>query len=294
MPRAQRVLFVIGAEGTPEGRPRGGLIVIALVSKTFPVLRSRRHFASLAALALLTVATACERKSSEAKIEPPQAHEQEPADEQDTMPGLDHGLLQSPINILSNQTEAGHHEIAVNLHHAKPEFLENKGHTIELDFPRGSTIAFDGREFQLEQVHFHTPSEHQIDGITYPMELHVVNSIEPKTPDEPPRYLVLGFLYRMGDEDPFITSFLSQVPTEEGRAALEPRQVHVTVVDHALDFHFYHYRGSLTTPPYTETVEWLIAKEIQQASPEQVRQINGVEGDNARHVQALYGRSVDQ
>lgn len=257
-------------------------------------MKRRRYFTSLAALALLTVATACERKSGDAKVVPPKADEQGPADEQHTMPGLDHGLLQSPINILSNQTEAGHHEIAVNLHHAEPEFLENKGHTIELDFPRGSTIAFDGREYQLKQLHFHTPSEHQIDGITYPMELHVVNSIEPKTPDEPPRYLVLGFLYRMGDEDPFIASFLDQVPTEEKREALAPGQVHVTAVDRALAFHFYHYRGSLTTPPYTETVEWLVAKEIQQASPEQIRRINGIEGDNARHVQALYGRSVDR
>jgi len=64
--------------------------------------------------------------------------------------------------------------------------------------------------------------------------------------------------------------------------------------DRTLDLHFYHYRGSLTTPPHSETVEWLIAKEIQQASPEQVRRINQIEGDNARHVQALYGRAVDQ
>ncbi|MDH3623624.1 MAG: carbonic anhydrase family protein [Myxococcales bacterium] len=256
--------------------------------------KRHRYFTSFAALALLTLATACERETGGTKVEPAQADQQEPAGERNTMPGLAHGLLQSPINILSNRSEAGHHEIAVNLHHAEPEYLANKGHTIELDFPRGSTIALDGREYALKQVHFHTPSEHQIDGITYPMELHVVNSIEPKTPNEPPRYLVLSFLYRMGDEDPFIASFLSQVPTEEGVAVLAPRQVHVTLVDRALDFHFYHYRGSLTTPPFTETVEWLIAKEIQQASPEQVRRINQIEGDNARHVQPLYGRAVDR
>ncbi|MDH3727261.1 MAG: carbonic anhydrase family protein [Myxococcales bacterium] len=256
--------------------------------------KHHRYFASFAALTLLTVATACKRESRGAKVEPPQAAEQESAGEGSAMPGLDHGLLQSPINILSNRSEAGHHQIAVNLHHAEPEYMENRGHTIELDFPRGSTITFDGREYELKQLHFHTPSEHQIDGITYPMELHVVNLIEPKTPDDPPGYLVLGFLYRMGDEDPFITSFLDQIPTEEGREALEPRQVHVTVLDRTLDFHFYHYRGSLTTPPYTETVEWMIAKEIQQASPKQVRRIHQIEGDNARHVQPMYGRTVDQ
>jgi len=76
--------------------------------------------------------------------------------------------------------------------------------------------------------------------------------------------------------------------------ALEPGKVYVTVVDRARDFHFYHYRGSLTTPPFTETVEWMIAKEVQQASPEQVWRINQIEGDNARHVQPLYGCAVDE
>jgi len=55
----------------------------------------------------------------------------------------------------------------------------------------------------------------------------------------------------------------------------------------------YHYKGSLTTPPYTETLDWLVVKTIQQASPEQIRRINLIEGDNARRVQALYERKVE-
>ena len=210
-----------------------------------------------------------------------------------TLPGLDHGLLQSPVNILSTRAEGGHHDIALNLHGAEPAYLENKGHTIEIDFPKGSSITFDRREYQLKQLHFHTPSEHQIDGVTYPMEMHVVNSIDPKTPDDLPRYLVVGFLFRMGEEDPVIASFLDRVPDEKGREPLAPGTVYLAVEERDPDFEYYHYRGSLTTPPYTETVEWLIAKEIIEASPEQIRRINLLEGDNARRVQALYGRKVD-
>ena len=209
------------------------------------------------------------------------------------LPGLDHGLVQSPVNILTSQAEGGRHQVAINLHHADPKYLENKGHTIELDFPQGSSIAFDGREYQLKQLHFHTPSEHQIDGVTYPMEMHVVNMIEPKTPDDPPLYLVMSFLFRMGEESPFIKSFLDQVPDEEGGEELEPGTVDLTAGDDDLDYEYYHYRGSLTTPPYTETVDWLIVKEIEQASPEQIRRINLIEGDNARRVQAMYGRKVE-
>jgi carbonic anhydrase len=55
---------------------------------------------------------------------------------------------------------------------------------------------------------------------------------------------------------------------------------------------YYSYRGSLTTPPYTESVRWYIAKHIFEASPAQIEAINKLEGNNARHVQALFGRTV--
>ena len=248
---------------------------------------------TLAALATLTLLTACERREAKPDVDPEAAAEQEPKEQSDALPGLSHGLLQSPVNILSNRAEGGRHEVAINLHHAEPNYLENKGHTIQLDFQPGSSIVFDGREYQLKQLHFHTPSEHQIDGITYPMEGHIVNIIEPKTPKDPTRYLVVSFLFRMGDEDPFISSFLDQVPDEKGGEELEAGQVYLSPNDRNPNYEYYHYRGSLTTPPYTETVEWLIVKEIQQASPEQVRRIHQLEGDNARRVQALYGRKVE-
>ena len=248
---------------------------------------------TLAALATLTLLTACERREAKPDVDPEAAAEQEPKEQSDALPGLSHGLLQSPVNILSSRAEGGRHEVAINLHHAEPNYLENKGHTIQLDFQPGSSIVFDGREYQLKQFHFHTPSEHQIDGITYPMEGHIVNTIEPKTPEDPTLYLVVSFLFRMGDEDSFITNFLDQVPDEEGTEALEPGQVYLSPNDRNPDYEYYHYRGSLTTPPYTETVDWLIVKEIQQASPEQIRRIHLLEGDNARRVQALYGRKVE-
>ena len=249
--------------------------------------------ATLALLVALSLLTACECRQAKPAVAPEPAAKQESKEKRYALPGLDHGLVQSPVNILSGQAEGGHHEIAINLLHAEPDHLENKGHTIQLDFQPGSSVAFDGNDYQLKQFHFHTPSEHQIDGVTYPMEGHIVNMIEPKTPEDPPRYLVVSFLFRMGDVDPFISSFLDQVPSEEGGKDLEAGQVYLSPNDRNPDYEYYHYRGSLTTPPYTETVEWLIVKEIQQASPEQIRRIHLLEGDNARGVQALYGRKVE-
>ena len=248
---------------------------------------------TLALLATLALLTACECRQAKPAVESEPAGKQESKEKRDALPGLDHGLVQSPVNILTSRAEGGHHEVTINLHHAEPNHLENKGHTIQLDFQPGSSVTFDGREYQLKQFHFHTPSEHQIDGITYPMEGHIVNMIEPKSPEDPTLYLVVSFLFRMGDEDSFITSFLDQVPDEEGGEALEQGEVYLSPNDRNPDYEYYHYRGSLTTPPYTETVEWLIVKEIQQASPEQIRRIHLLEGDNARSVQALYGRKVE-
>jgi carbonic anhydrase len=248
---------------------------------------------TLALLAALTLLTACECRHEKPDVEPGATAKEEPKSAPNALPGLDHGLLQSPVNILSSRAEGGDHKVALNLHHAEPSYLENKGHTIELKFQSGSSTTFDGKEYALKQFHFHTPSEHQIDGITYPMEGHIVNMIEPESPEDPAHYLVVSFLFRMGDEDPFIRSFLDKIPDEKGGEELEAGQVYLSPNDRNPDYEYYHYRGSLTTPPYTETVDWLIVKEIQQASPEQIRRIHGLEGDNARHVQALYGRKVE-
>ena len=56
---------------------------------------------------------------------------------------------------------------------------------------------------------------------------------------------------------------------------------------------FYHYQGSLTTPPYTETVQWFIFKDIIEASPEQIKTISTIEGNNARHIQGVFTRVID-
>ena len=81
------------------------------------------------------------------------------------LPGLDHGLLQSPVNILSDETEPGKHKIKFG-GADEAEEVANLGTTVELSFGRGITTEFDGKVYELLQLHFHTPAEHLIDGIT--------------------------------------------------------------------------------------------------------------------------------
>lgn len=253
----------------------------------------------LSGLALVAlVALGCRSQRSEAPCECASDSDTETVEvdaELYALPGLDHGLVQSPVNILSGDAVHGKHRVALHYDHTAPNFIVNKGTTIELDFPTGASISYDGREYDLEQLHFHTPSEHQIDGVTYPMSMHVVNRMRDDLEDGKPHYLVIAILFKMGAENAFIGRFLEAVPPKPGTSAeLAPGVVYLEELfpGDAMP-HYYHYRGSLTTPPHTETVEWLVLKDVQDASPEQIRRINAIEGDNARHVQALYGRAVD-
>jgi len=214
-----------------------------------------------------------------------------------TLPDLDHGHAQSPVNMLTGETEVQSHEIVFATKHSRAEDIVNTGHSVQVDFEPGSTVTFDQKQYNLAQCHSHTPSEHQVDGVTYPMELHCV-SLLPQAPgsDAPPQYLVVGFLFKMGEENPFIAEFLNLVPESPEKVDMASNKIPIFIEDLTSQLsgreHYYHYRGSLTTPPYTETVTWLVVQRILAASAEQIQRINRLEGNNARHVQALYGRAV--
>lgn len=211
------------------------------------------------------------------------------------LPGLDHGLLQSPVNILSDQAERGKHTIE---YHGgdEAEVVTNQGTTVEVGFGQGITTEFDGHVYEFMQLHFHTPAEHLIDGVTYPMEMHLVHSRPGPTADGPPAYLVISILVRMGASNRFLAEFLDAVPSEAGESAQVAGVFFRDALPPSFNFdniRYYHYRGSLTTPPYSESVDWLVAKETIEAAPLQIQRIHVLEGDNARRVQTLYSREID-
>ena len=214
------------------------------------------------------------------------------------LPELDHGLIQSPINIRSFREETRNtHEITFN-YKDKIKAVENLGHTVQLDFEEGSTISYEGITYDFKQMHFHTPSEHLIDGITYPMEMHIVTMKPPKDKNGTPRYLVIGILFKEGKSNKFIDEFLNLIPKKEH--SLTPLKEGTVKLDDLFssdELHdvgnFYHYQGSLTTPPYTETVQWFVFKPIVEASPEQIITISTIEGNNARHIQGVFSRGID-
>jgi carbonic anhydrase len=209
------------------------------------------------------------------------------------LPSRSTGLRQSPIDIMTKDVEIGRHSVVPH-YGPSHEHIHNLGHTIQVDYDSGSYIEFEGEVYDLVQFHFHTPSEHRIDGMTFPMEVHLVHKRrEPE--GSVPHYLVIGALYKCGEKNRFLQQFIDTVPTQEHTdVELADTMIHVNeVLEEELN-HFYHYTGSLTTPPFTETVDWMVLERIFEASPEQIALINRIEGNNARHVHALDGRTVDR
>jgi carbonic anhydrase len=111
-----------------------------------------------------------------------------------------------------------------------------------------------------------------------------------------PKYLVVGALFKMGKENKFIESFINKIPDSENDTTLldkDPVYIDDLLKREEPFSDYYYYRGSLTTPPYTETVRWVIMKKVLEASPEEIQRINELEGNNARHVQAIFSRQIE-
>lgn len=168
--------------------------------------------------------------------------------------------------------------------------IANLGHTVQVSFAPGSTVEFDGRVYEFRQFHFHTPSEHHVDGLAYAMEMHMVHTLR----GDEHRYLVIALLFKHGPASAFLDEFIAAIPRREGSERVEPPGTVDISELLAADERYFHYEGSLTTPPYTEAVTWLVAEQPREASEAQVERFASVEGDNARAVQARNGRVVDE
>ena len=194
---------------------------------------------------------------------------------------------QSPINILTTRAEERQHKASLHYRSSK-EHIVNLGHTIEVDWDRGSSIEFDGDEYDLVQFHFHTPAEHLLDGMTYPMEVHLVHQAR----KDETQLLVVGALFKEGTSNPILERILPVVPRHAGEHLDLPDELDLNQLFER-DSGYYHYAGSMTTPPYSEVVKWLVLDGVHEASPEQIEAIAALEGDNARHIQEPRARAVE-
>lgn len=204
------------------------------------------------------------------------------------------GKRQSPINIVSSDSKHTNLSPIVFNYHPSTKTVVRPGHTIQVNYDAGNTIRYEGRIYDFKQFHFHTPSEHLVDGVTYPMELHMVHVLKQEG-NSTPVYLVIGLLFKEGKANPFIDKFINSIPDSTGATNhIANEYIDINeLLKQAGKLHYYHYDGSLTTPPYTETVNWFVVNHVFEASPEQIEKINSKEGNNARHIQEIEYRQID-
>lgn len=198
--------------------------------------------------------------------------------------------MQSPINIVPSSTVGAPHTIKAHYRTAK-ETIFNTGHTVKATLEGDNTIMFDGTTYHLDQFHFHTPSEHLINGEPFAAEVHLVHTgLNNKAGS--PEYLVVGILYEEAGEDSVLNAILSSIPKKEHTAS-EPLQTSVSTLLPPELHHYYHYQGSLTTPPFTESVNWIVLQKTRTLSNQQLQTLISLEGHNARPARARQDREIE-
>ena len=194
----------------------------------------------------------------------------------------DSGVQQSPID-LAGAIPAGGGGLELQWRPTDGEVVDN-GHTIQVNMDAGSTITLEGRRFSLLQFHFHLPSEHTVEGGSYPMEVHFVHQAEEGD------LAVIGVFMNAGDAHPAIQAIWDAIPgVDDAPAPLAAIDPNAFLPEGR---GYFRYAGSLTTPPCSEVVSWVVMSEAIAVSQGQVDAFAALYPMNARPVQPLNRRFI--
>lgn len=192
------------------------------------------------------------------------------------------GNNQSPVN-LQSAVDADLSPLEIN-YKDSPLRIINNGHTIQVNYQPGSFLTLDGEPYELLQFHFHHPSEHKVEEEALPMELHLVHK------GEKGNLAVIGVFLKEGKSNSTLQKVWKEMPNIKGS---EKTISNVNISASELlpeDQDYYRYFGSLTTPPCSETVNWIVLKEPVEISNQQVQKFSQIFPMNARPTQLVKRR----
>jgi carbonic anhydrase len=164
--------------------------------------------------------------------------------------------------------------------------IVNNGHTIQVNFKDGNNLILDNMVFKLKQVHFHAPSEHMIKGKAFAMEAHFVHA------DSKGNLAVIGVMFNEGKANIGLEKLWKQMPKNLDKPVnIVSRLLPSEMMPKNLDY--YRFNGSLTTPPCSEGVRWIVIKTPLTASKAQIEAFQNVmKHHNNRPVQEINGRII--
>lgn len=201
------------------------------------------------------------------------------------------GNHQSPIDIVTANTisqSSGLKASDINYNASTMiHDVTNNGHAIQYNFEnKDNYVNFGGKRYDLAQFHFHAASEHTVNGSHYPLVIHLVHVSDDK------QYVVFAMMVTEGKESNAFDFIESYLPVQAGETKTigQPHSFSKYI---ASDFEHYYYKGSLTTPPCTEAVDWFIFKKPIEVSAAQVKAIADLmPRNNFRPTQPLNDRKV--
>ena len=194
------------------------------------------------------------------------------------------GHAQSPVDIRKAVT-ATLPTLRWDYGTADPSIVNN-GHTVQVDLPPGQHLAIGDRRYDLVQFHFHTPSENAMQGRRAPMEVHFVHR------DEQGRLAVVAVLLRAGKHNEAFAPVFAHLPRGGERVTVEGLHLDLAALL-PRNFGYFRFQGSLTTPPCSEGVDWIVLKEPMTLGADQIRAFRRLFRANARPLQPIDGRTVE-
>ena len=196
------------------------------------------------------------------------------------------GKRQSPINIEDSTSLQGPAEPVQFEYRASNATVVNNGHTIQVDVQGENTITVRGSTYRLLQFHFHSPSEEQINFKRYPMVAHLVHK------NSEGQLAVVAVLLEAGVANALIDKVWTYMPLESSDRVRMPQDLLNLNELLPADQRYYQFMGSLTTPPCSENVLWMVMKQPVSVSRSQIKLFTQIYPNNARPVQPLNGRTV--
>lgn len=193
------------------------------------------------------------------------------------------GTEQSPVDIAAGTT-LNPGDLVYNYQPSAVNILNN-GHTVQVNYDAGSSLELDNDTYQLLQFHFHAHSENTLAGQPAPMEMHLVHQ------NAAGGLAVVGVWLESGSENAAFASVFDNLPATESEAeAVAGATVNV---DDLLptDRSYYRFNGSLTTPPCTEGVKWIMLSTPIELSADQLAAFTAIFDNNYRPVQPLNERT---
>ncbi len=191
---------------------------------------------------------------------------------------------QSPVNIETHHAKSSKLPGLSFQYAIKTAEMTNNGHTIQIHVPPGNQLRFDNEEFELRQFHFHTPSEEEMDGKSFPMDAHFVHNAEDG------QIVVVAVLFKEGRKNQGMESIFNTLPNVGKTTTIAALNLTSVLPTQGS---YYKYQGSLTTPPCSTGVTWLVMKTPIELSHDQIAAFQKLYRMNARPVQPLNSRVIE-